>query len=104
MTTDLLFGAAGPNRFDCSGFTMYVYRKSVGKKLPHKANSQQRYGTAVSKKNAKPGDLIVIRSGSYGTHAGIYAGNGTMWASPRSGKTVQKQKIWSRNYVVRRLV
>lgn len=98
------FGAAGPKRFDCSGFTMYVYKKAAGRKLPHKANSQQKYGKAVSKSKAKPGDLIVVRSGSYGTHAGIYAGNGTMWAAPRSGKTVTKQKIWSRNYVVRRLV
>lgn len=99
-----LFGAAGPKRFDCSGFTLYVYKKTTGRKLPHKANSQQRYGKAISKANAKLGDLIVIRTGSYGTHAGIYAGKGTMWASPRSGKTVTKQKIWSSNYVVRRLI
>jgi cell wall-associated NlpC family hydrolase len=98
-----LFGAAGPKRFDCSGFTLYVYKKTTGKKLPHKANLQQRYGKAVSKANAKPGDLIVIRSGSYGTHAGIYAGAGKMWSAPRTGKPVSKQKIWSSNYVVRRL-
>jgi cell wall-associated NlpC family hydrolase len=97
------YGAVGPKRFDCSGFTLYVYKKSTGKKLPHTAHLQQRYGKAVSKANAKPGDLIVIRSGSYGTHAGIYAGGGKMWSSPRTGKTVSKQKIWSKNYVVRRL-
>ena len=98
------YGAAGPKRFDCSGFTKYVYKKAAGKKLPHKANSQQRYGKAVSKGSKKPGDLIIIRTGSRGTHAGIYAGGGKMWSSPRTGKTVSKQKIWSRNYVVRRLV
>ena len=97
------YGAAGPKRFDCSGYTLYVYKKAVGRKLPHKANLQQRYGKAVSKAKAKPGDLIIIRSGSYGTHAGIYAGGGKMWSSPRTGKAVTKQKIWSRNYVVRRL-
>ncbi|HEV7713261.1 MAG TPA: NlpC/P60 family protein, partial [Asanoa sp.] len=63
------YGAAGPSAFDCSGYTMYVYRKAAGRKLPHKANSQQRYGRPVSKSAARPGDLIVIRSGSYGTHA-----------------------------------
>jgi cell wall-associated NlpC family hydrolase len=98
-----LYGAVGPKRFDCSGFTLYVYKKTTGKKLPHKAHLQQRYGKAVSKANAKPGDLIVVRSGSRGTHAGIYAGGGKMWSSPRTGKTVSKQKIWSKNYVVRRL-
>jgi cell wall-associated NlpC family hydrolase len=97
------FGAAGPRVFDCSGYTSYVFRKALGKKLPHKANSQQRYGKAVAKSKAKPGDLIVIRSGSYGYHAGIYAGGGYMWDSPRAGKTVGKHKIWSRSYVVRRL-
>ena len=99
-----VFGASGPRTFDCSGYTMYVYRKSIGKKLPHKANLQQRYGKAVSKSSARPGDLLVFRSGSYGTHVGIYAGGGAMWASPRAGKTVKKQKLYSKNYVVRRLV
>jgi cell wall-associated NlpC family hydrolase len=97
------FGAAGPRVFDCSGFTSYVFRKSVGKKLPHKANSQQKYGKAIAKSKAAPGDLIVFRSGSYGYHAGIYAGGGYMWDSPHAGATVGKHKIWSRSYVVRRL-
>jgi cell wall-associated NlpC family hydrolase len=99
-----VFGAAGPKRFDCSGYTVYVYKKAAGKKLPHKADKQQKYGKSVSKGNKKAGDLLVFRSGSYGTHVGIYAGGGYMWASPRAGKTVQKQKVYSNNYVVRRLV
>jgi cell wall-associated NlpC family hydrolase len=98
------FAAAGPKRFDCSGYTQYVYKKTTGKKLPHKANAQQKYGKKVSKSKKRIGDLIVVRSGSYGTHAGIYAGNGYMWDSPHSGARVGKHKIWSNNYVVRRLV
>jgi cell wall-associated NlpC family hydrolase len=98
------YGAAGPKRFDCSGFTMYVFKKSVGRKLPHKANSQQKYGKAVSKANKKPGDLIVFRSGSYGYHVGIYAGAGKMYDSPHSGARVSKRKLFGTNYVVRRLV
>ncbi|WP_305786325.1 C40 family peptidase [Symbioplanes lichenis] len=97
------YGAAGPSRFDCSGFTKYVYKKAVGKSLPHKANSQQKYGKSVSKANKKVGDLIVFRSGSYGYHAGIYAGGGYIYDSPHSGARVGKHKIWSSNYVVRRL-
>ena len=98
------FGASGPKRFDCSGYTMYVYRKAAGKKLPHKANSQQRKGKAVSKGNKRAGDLLVFRSGSYGTHVGIYAGGGYMWAAPHTGDVVKKQKVYGKNYVVRRLV
>jgi len=98
------YGAAGPKRFDCSGFTMYVFKKAAGRKLPHKANSQQRYGKAVSKAGKRAGDLIVFRSGSYGYHAGIYAGRGYMWDAPHSGARVSKRKMISKNYVVRRLV
>jgi len=98
------FAAAGPKRFDCSGFTLYVFKKSAGKKLPHKANSQQKYGKAVAKKNRRVGDLIIFRSGSYGYHAAIYAGGGYMYDSPHTGARVGKHKIYSTNYVVRRLV
>lgn len=97
------YGAAGPKRFDCSGFTMYVYRKAAGKKLPHKANSQQRYGKAISKSRKRIGDLIIFRSGSYGYHAAIYAGGSYMYDSPHSGARVGKHKIYSSNYVVRRV-
>jgi cell wall-associated NlpC family hydrolase len=97
------YAAAGPRAFDCSGLTQFVYRK-VGKKLPHKANSQQRYGRAVSHANARPGDLIVFRRGSYGYHVAIYAGHGYMYDAPKPGTRVGKRKIWSNNYVVRRLV
>jgi cell wall-associated NlpC family hydrolase len=99
-----LFAAAGPKRFDCSGFTKYVYKTAVGKSLPHKANSQQKYGKAVSKGKKQVGDLIVFRSGSYGYHAGIYAGAGYMYDSPHTGARVGKHKIYGSNYVVRRLV
>ena len=98
------FGAAGPTRFDCSGFTKYVYKKAAGKSLPHKANSQQHYGKAVSKGAKQVGDLIIFRSGSYGYHAGIYAGSGYMYDSPHTGARVGKHKIYGSNYVVRRLV
>jgi cell wall-associated NlpC family hydrolase len=97
------FAAAGPSRFDCSGFTMYVYRKAAGKSLPHKANTQQRYGKAVSKTKKQVGDLIIFRTGSYGYHAAIYAGGNYMYDSPHSGARVGKHKIYSSNYVVRRL-
>jgi cell wall-associated NlpC family hydrolase len=98
------FGAAGPYRFDCSGYTMYVYRKAAGKNLPHNANLQQYSGKHVAQGSKRAGDLIVFRSGGYGTHAAIYAGGGYMWAAPHTGARVQKQKIYSSSYVVRRIV
>lgn len=97
-------GAAGPSAFDCSGFTKYVYRAAAGLVLPHRANDQQRSGRGVARNQLQPGDLIVIRSGSHGTHAGIYAGDGHMYDAPRPGRSVGRHKIWSTNFVVRRLV
>ncbi|MFC3740245.1 C40 family peptidase [Paractinoplanes deccanensis] len=99
-----LFGASGPSRFDCSGFTKYVYKKAAGKNLAHKANTQQKAGRSVSKSAKKAGDLIIFRNGSYGYHAAIYAGNGYMYDSPHTGARVSKRKMFSTNYVVRRLV
>jgi len=97
------YGAAGPNYFDCSGFTQYVYKK-FGVTLPHKANSQRSYGRAVSRASARPGDLIIFLSGGYGYHAAIYAGGGYMYDAPRAGQRVGKHRIWSSNVVFRRLV
>jgi cell wall-associated NlpC family hydrolase len=97
------YGAAGPHRFDCSGFTQYVF-KQFGRKLPHSATQQARMGTYVAKNAAKPGDLVFFgKSGGY-YHTGIYAGNGKMWDSPTSGQAVGLRKIWSNTYTVRRLV
>ncbi|WP_310410676.1 C40 family peptidase [Catenuloplanes niger] len=97
-------GGASPSGFDCSGFTMYVYREAAGKRLPHNANRQQRAGVAVPRSQARPGDLLIFRKGAHGYHAAIYAGGGYMYDAPRPGVRVGKHKIWSRAYVVRRVV
>jgi cell wall-associated NlpC family hydrolase len=97
------YGAAGPNSFDCSGFTQFIYKK-FGKSLPHSATSQSRYGSAIGRSAMKPGDLLFFgKPGSY-YHVAIYAGGNTMWDAPTSGQTVGSHKIWSNNYTVRRLV
>lgn len=97
------FGAAGPDYFDCSGLTQYVFKK-VGIWLPHKANSQLSYGRAVSRSSARAGDLVFFLDGGYAYHVGIYAGNGYMYDAPYAGKQVGKRKIWGTNIVFRRLV
>ena len=97
------WGAVGPYRFDCSGYTLYVFSR-LGKKLPH--NSQQQYGVVrhIAKSSAQVGDLIFIGSSpsSIG-HVGIYAGNGYIWHSPHSGDVVKKSKIYSSSYYVGRV-
>ncbi|NLO83000.1 MAG: C40 family peptidase, partial [Clostridiales bacterium] len=67
-----VYGANGPNAFDCSGFTCYVYRK-FGVNLPRTSTAQRSVGVAVSKSNLVAGDLVLFTNPS---HVGIYIGNG----------------------------
>jgi cell wall-associated NlpC family hydrolase len=97
------FGASGPSAFDCSGFTSYVFGK-FGIALPHKADAQENHGRPVARSAARPGDLVFFRNGSYAHHVGIYAGGGYMYDAPRTGRTVGRHKIWSKDYMVRRLL
>jgi gamma-D-glutamyl-L-lysine dipeptidyl-peptidase len=75
--------------FDCSGFTYLVYRR-FGIGMPRDADRQALHGTPVARKDLKLGDLVFF-AGSDGTihHVGIYAGNGTMIESPRTGEAVR---------------
>ncbi len=70
-------GAAGPNVFDCSGFTQFVYKKATGKYLPHYSGSQMHRGKRVSQKNLKPGDLLFYGPGG-SQHVSMYIGKGRM--------------------------
>lgn len=74
-----VYGAAGPRSFDCSGFTMYIFRQ-FGFSLPHTATGQLSYGQQVSRGELQPGDLVFFRDPSIthkaASHVGIYIGNG----------------------------
>jgi cell wall-associated NlpC family hydrolase len=97
------YGASGPSRFDCSGFTMYVFSR-FGKRLPHSSSAQYNAVRHIAKSSKQVGDLLFFRSssGSIG-HVGIYAGNGKMWDAPKSGDHVRLRAIYSSNYAVGRL-
>lgn len=78
-----VFGAAGPNAFDCSGLTMYAYA-AVGISLPHSSDAQSGMGTSVSMSALQPGDLL-FASG----HVAMYIGNGTVVHAPVPGANVR---------------
>ena len=84
-----VYGGSTPAGFDCSGFTMYVFGKA-GISLPRTAAAQQAAVTPVS--DPQPGDLVFF--GSPAWHVGIYAGNGMMWDSPRTGSVVSKRPVF----------
>ncbi|WP_320784654.1 C40 family peptidase [Streptomyces sp. CRN 30] len=90
------WGATGPNRFDCSGLTLYAYKKA-GKKLPRTAAQQYNKTKKISASKRKQGDLVFFHSGKNVYHVGIYAGSGKLWHSPKSGDVVRKSKIWTKS-------
>jgi cell wall-associated NlpC family hydrolase len=89
------WGATGPYRFDCSGLTLYSFKRA-GKRLPRTAAAQFNGTRHVSKHSRKAGDLVFFHYGSYVYHVGIYAGNGRIWHAPRTGSRVRLERIWSR--------
>lgn len=97
------YGATGPRAFDCSGYTQYVFGRN-GITLPRTSSAQYRAAKRISKASAKPGDLVFIGTGARISHVGIYAGNGRMWHSPRSGKSVRLAKIWTSRWTAGRVV
>ena len=105
-----VYGGASPSGFDCSGFTMYAYKK-VGISMPHGAQSQSRLGKKISTNksskssilnNLKAGDLVFFLD--YQTmdeigHCGIYIGDGKfIHASSGSGYCVKIDNLLPGNY------
>ncbi|MGL5756307.1 MAG: SH3 domain-containing protein [Paraclostridium sp.] len=89
-----VWGAEGPNSFDCSGFTQYVFKNAASVNLPRVSRDQSRFGQAVSKSNLQKGDLIFFDTDKDGSvnHVGIYMGNNEfIHASSGAGKVVVSQ-------------
>jgi cell wall-associated NlpC family hydrolase len=93
------YGAVGPNAFDSSGFTRYVYGR-LGKDLPHNAAAQRSATQPVAQSDVRPGDLVFMDGNG---HVGIYAGDGMMWDAPRSGKNVSLRRIYAATFAVGRV-
>lgn len=70
-----VWGATGPNAFDCSGFTSWVYSQ-VGVSIPRTSYAQAASGTPVAKSDLQAGDIVAFYSGA--SHVGIYSGHGTV--------------------------
>ncbi len=100
-----VWGAEGPNSFDCSGLMYYAYKNGAGVTLPRTSRDQSKVGTTVSKSNLQPGDLIFSSTDGSGnvSHVAIYVGNNEMIHAPKPGENVQKISInssyWNNAYL-----
>lgn len=80
-----VYGAAGPDAFDCSGLVQWAY-KQAGISLPRTSYDQASAGAPVSFDNLQVGDVISFYGGS---HSGIYAGNGNVIHASTAGQPVK---------------
>ena len=107
-----VWGAQGPNSFDCSGLIYYVYKNAANITLPRTSVEQSKFGTTVSKSNLKAGDLVFFDTNGPNngavSHVGIYAGEGQLIHASSSNKKIVKVNMetsyWNNTYVVAKRV
>ena len=107
-----VWGAQGPNSFDCSGLIYYVYKNAANITLPRTSVEQSKFGTTVSKSNLKAGDLVFFDTSGPNngavSHVGIYAGEGQLIHASSSNKKIVKVNMetsyWNNTYVVAKRV
>ena len=107
-----VWGAQGPNSFDCSGLIYYVYKNAANITLPRTSVEQSKFGTTVSKSNLKAGDLVFFDTNGPNngavSHVGIYAGEGQLIHASSSNKKIVKVNMetsyWNNAYVVAKRV
>lgn len=81
-----VWGATGPDAFDCSGLAQAAYR-AAGISLPRTTYAQINAGRRISRSELLPGDLVFFYSGI--SHVGIYVGNGQMIHAPNPSAPVR---------------
>ncbi|MEO7629888.1 MAG: C40 family peptidase [Mycobacteriales bacterium] len=90
-----VWAADGPNTFDCSGLTMYVWAKA-GVSLPHSSRAQFHEGRRVSRSELRSGDLVFFGSPIH--HVGIFIGGGQYIAAPQTGDVVSIRSMARNDY------
>ncbi|MFE6846947.1 NlpC/P60 family protein [Streptomyces sp. NPDC057686] len=85
MGKPYVWGAVGPDSFDCSGLTSQAWR-AAGKGIPRTSQEQLRLLPKVAIKDMRPGDLIIYFDDA--SHVGMYVGDGAIVHAPRPGRNV----------------
>jgi len=96
-----VWGATGPNKFDCSGFTQKVFSK-VGIRIPRNSRAQAKVGEYIDFHNLKRGDMVFFETNKkrpgYITHVGIYLSEGKFIHASSGGKRVMISSLIKSNY------
>jgi cell wall-associated NlpC family hydrolase len=87
-----VWGATGPNSFDCSGLVQWAMAQA-GIRMPRVAADQARTGPAVPASELAAGDLLFYHTDptdpGYISHVAIYLGDGKMLQAPQTGENVE---------------
>ncbi|MCW3838599.1 NlpC/P60 family protein [Micromonospora yasonensis] len=84
-----VYGADGPDGYDCSGLTLAAWR-AAGKSLPHNAAMQWDATARISRSSLQPGDLVFYSGLG---HVAIYVGGGQIIDAPSAGRNVSKRSM-----------
>jgi cell wall-associated NlpC family hydrolase len=88
-----VWGAEGPDSFDCSGLTMYCYRVGAGISISHSSYDQANAGTPVGVGELQPGDILGFRGWG---HVGLYVGGDSFIHAPQTGDVVKVSSLSAR--------
>ncbi|RCG31466.1 NlpC/P60 family protein [Sphaerisporangium album] len=95
-----VWGAEGPDTFDCSGLVQWAFAQA-GVRMPRVTHQQWVTGPQIPLAQAQPGDLLFWRSDptnpGYISHVAIYWGDGKMLQAPRTGDVVKISPVSTRN-------
>jgi cell wall-associated NlpC family hydrolase len=87
-----VYGATGPRAFDCSGYTSYVIRRALHRRIPRTSTAQYAGLRHLSHRRTRIGDIVHMPG-----HVGIYAGRNYIWHAPHPGAVVRRERLWT-NY------
>lgn len=90
-----VWGATGPDSFDCSGLMYWAFKK-VGITLPRSSSAQAKVGRPVARSDLQPGDMVFYYNPVH--HVGFYAGNGKVLDAVQTGDVVRYTVLSRTNY------
>jgi cell wall-associated NlpC family hydrolase len=97
-----VWGATGPDTFDCSGLTQWSYARA-GIQLPRVAADQWNAGSHVALADLAPGDLLFwatdVNDPATIHHVAMYVGDGEMIAAPHTGDVVKVEPVYFDGYI-----
>lgn len=96
-----VLGGTTAQGLDCSAFVQNVYERAFNLHLPRTTREQVHAGTAVQRRDLRPGDLVFFRPPTKSRHVGIYLNDGEFaHASSSQGVTISEmdQEYWDQSY------